>query len=109
MQVNRLTDPEDTSVGYGGLPNENGIVQLDASIMDGKTYNAGAVACLENIKNPSSDKFSYNIFNDCYCSGFYYGKETAQSWGRTDTDAKTCYIKIELFKCNCSQHIYKRG
>ncbi|MGC9470895.1 MAG: N(4)-(beta-N-acetylglucosaminyl)-L-asparaginase [Bacteroidales bacterium] len=47
-------DPEDTSVGYGGLPNERGVVQLDASIMDGKTYNAGAVACLENIKTPSS-------------------------------------------------------
>jgi len=43
-------DPEDTSVGYGGLPNEKGVVQLDASVMDGKTYNAGAVACLENIK-----------------------------------------------------------
>lgn len=47
-------DPEDTTVGYGGLPNENGIVQLDSSFMDGKTYSAGAVACLENIKNPSS-------------------------------------------------------
>jgi N4-(beta-N-acetylglucosaminyl)-L-asparaginase len=47
-------DPEDTSVGYGGLPNEEGVVQLDASFMDGKTYNAGAVACLENIKNPAS-------------------------------------------------------
>ena len=47
-------DPEDTSVGYGGLPNENGVIQLDASIMDGKTYNAGAVASLENIKTPSS-------------------------------------------------------
>jgi N4-(beta-N-acetylglucosaminyl)-L-asparaginase len=47
-------DPEDTSVGYGGLPNENCVVQLDASIMDGKTYNAGSVACLENIKTPSS-------------------------------------------------------
>jgi N4-(beta-N-acetylglucosaminyl)-L-asparaginase len=47
-------DPEDTSVGYGGLPNEDGVVQLDASIMDGKTYNAGAVACIEHIKNPSS-------------------------------------------------------
>ena len=47
-------DPEDTSVGYGGLPNEDGVVQLDASIMDGKTYSAGAVACLENIKTPSS-------------------------------------------------------
>ena len=47
-------DPEDSSVGYGGLPNENGVIQLDASIMDGKTYNAGAVASLENIKTPSS-------------------------------------------------------
>lgn len=47
-------DPEDTSVGYGGLPNERGVVQLDSSFMDGKTYSAGAVACLENIKTPSS-------------------------------------------------------
>ncbi|HPB13612.1 MAG: asparaginase [Bacteroidales bacterium] len=47
-------DPEDTSVGYGGLPNENGVVQLDASFMDGRTYSAGAVACLENIRHPSS-------------------------------------------------------
>lgn len=47
-------DGEGMGVGYGGLPNENGVVQLDASIMDGKTYNAGSVACLENIKIPCS-------------------------------------------------------
>ncbi len=47
-------DPNDSSVGYGGIPNEQGVIQLDASIMDGKTYNAGAVASLENIKTPSS-------------------------------------------------------
>jgi N4-(beta-N-acetylglucosaminyl)-L-asparaginase len=47
-------DPEDTSVGYGGLPNEKGVVQLDSSFMDGRTYSAGAVGCLENIKTPSS-------------------------------------------------------
>ncbi len=47
-------DPQDTSVGYGGLPNEDGIVQLDASFMDGKTHNCGSVAALENIKTPSS-------------------------------------------------------
>jgi len=47
-------DPEDTSVGYGGLPNERGVVQLDASFMDGRTYSAGAVASLENIKTPAS-------------------------------------------------------
>lgn len=46
-------DPEDTSVGYGGLPNEEGVVELDASVMHGPTHNAGAVAALRNIKNPS--------------------------------------------------------
>jgi N4-(beta-N-acetylglucosaminyl)-L-asparaginase len=47
-------DGDGMGVGYGGLPNEDGVVQLDASIMDGKTYNAGSVACLENIKTPCS-------------------------------------------------------
>ncbi len=48
------SDPDDMSVGIGGFPNEDGVVQLDASVMDGKTYSAGSVACLENIKTPSS-------------------------------------------------------
>ena len=47
-------DAEGLGVGYGGLPNEDGVVQLHASIMDGSTYNAGSVACLEGIKTPSS-------------------------------------------------------
>jgi N4-(beta-N-acetylglucosaminyl)-L-asparaginase len=47
-------DPEDQSVGYGGQPNEDGVVQLDASIMYGPTHNCGSVAALENIKTPSS-------------------------------------------------------
>jgi N4-(beta-N-acetylglucosaminyl)-L-asparaginase len=47
-------DPDDHSVGYGGLPNSDGVVQLDASIMDGRTYNAGSVASLENIVHASS-------------------------------------------------------
>jgi N4-(beta-N-acetylglucosaminyl)-L-asparaginase len=46
-------DPNDTSVGYGGLPNEEGEVQLDASVMHGPSRNAGAVAALKHIKNPS--------------------------------------------------------
>ena len=46
-------DPEDTSVGYGGLPNADGIVQLDASVMHGPTRRAGAVACLEGVRTPS--------------------------------------------------------
>lgn len=46
-------DPDDTSVGYGGLPNEDGVVQLDASCMHGPTRRAGAVGALEGIKTPS--------------------------------------------------------
>jgi len=46
-------DPEDVTVGYGGLPNEEGVVQLDAAVMDGVTMRAGAVAALEGIKHPS--------------------------------------------------------
>jgi N4-(beta-N-acetylglucosaminyl)-L-asparaginase len=46
-------DPEDTSVGYGGLPNAEGVVQLDASVMHGPRKAAGAVACLEGVRTPS--------------------------------------------------------
>lgn len=46
-------DPEDTSVGYGGLPNADGIVQLDASCMHGPKKRAGAVACIEGVRTPS--------------------------------------------------------
>ena len=46
-------DPTDESVGYGGLPNENGVVQLDASCVHGPTRRAGAVGALEGIKTPS--------------------------------------------------------
>lgn len=46
-------DPDDMTVGYGGIPNEEGVVQLDASVMHGPTGRAGAVASLEGIKNPS--------------------------------------------------------
>jgi N4-(beta-N-acetylglucosaminyl)-L-asparaginase len=46
-------DPEDDSVGYGGLPNALGVVQLDASCMHGPRRRAGAVAALEGIRTPS--------------------------------------------------------
>jgi N4-(beta-N-acetylglucosaminyl)-L-asparaginase len=52
VNMNEL-DPEDMSVGYGGLPNEEGEVTLDSCCMHGPTMQCGAVACLKKVKTPS--------------------------------------------------------
>ncbi|HET6586036.1 MAG TPA: N(4)-(beta-N-acetylglucosaminyl)-L-asparaginase [Nannocystaceae bacterium] len=57
-------DPNDHSVGYGGLPNEEGEVELDASVMDGPTGLAGAVASLRRIKNPSKVALAVMRYTD---------------------------------------------
>ena len=46
-------DPLDDSVGYGGLPNAEGVVQLDSSCMHGPKKRAGAVGALEGVRTPS--------------------------------------------------------
>ena len=46
-------DPEDSSVGYGGLPNADGVVQLDSCCMHGPLKRAGGVAALEGVRTPS--------------------------------------------------------
>jgi len=46
-------DPDDNSVGIGGLPNERCVVELDSCVMHGPTHKAGAVAALQNIATPS--------------------------------------------------------
>ncbi len=55
IEVVKVTeaDPNDDSVGLGGLPNEDGVVQLDAACMYGPRHKSGAVACIENILHPS--------------------------------------------------------
>lgn len=47
----REDDPNDHSVGYGGLPNEDGVVELDACVMHGPTRRAGAVGAVQNIRH----------------------------------------------------------
>src|SRR3954462_10130166 len=46
-------DPTDDSVGYGGLPNADGVVQLDSCCMHGPKKRAGGVACIEGVRTPS--------------------------------------------------------
>jgi len=46
-------DPDDITVGYGGIPNAEGTVQLEAGVMEGKTHRTGSVAVLEGIRHPS--------------------------------------------------------
>ncbi len=47
-------DPADHTVGYGGIPNEDGVVELDAAVMHGPTHGGGAVASLRNIMHPAA-------------------------------------------------------
>src|SRR4051794_21441585 len=47
-------DPNDHTVGYGGIPNEEGVVELDAAVMHGPTHGGGAVASLRNVMHPAA-------------------------------------------------------
>lgn len=82
-------DPEDTSVGYGGLPNEEGVVQLDASCMHGPSKRAGAVGALEGIKTPSEvAKLVLKYTNHILLVG-EGAKRFALSYGFKDEDLMT--------------------
>ncbi len=47
-------DPSEHSVGLGGIPNEEGVVELDAAVMHGPSHGGGAVASLRNIVHPAA-------------------------------------------------------
>jgi N4-(beta-N-acetylglucosaminyl)-L-asparaginase len=57
-------DPEETGIGYGALPNEKGVVQLDASCMHGPKRRAGGVAALEGVRTPSNVAKAVMEFTD---------------------------------------------
>jgi len=46
-------DPNELTVGFGGLPNEDGVVELDAAVMDGRLHRGGGVACMRGIRHPT--------------------------------------------------------
>jgi N4-(beta-N-acetylglucosaminyl)-L-asparaginase len=82
-------DPNDDSVGYGGLPNADGVVQLDASCMHGPSKRAGAVGCLENIKTPSEvAKLILKYTNHIFLVG-PGAKRFALSYGFKEEDLMT--------------------
>jgi N4-(beta-N-acetylglucosaminyl)-L-asparaginase len=82
-------DPNDDSVGYGGLPNADGVVQLDASCMHGPTKRAGAVGCLEGIKTPSEvAKLVLKYTNHIFLVG-EGAKRFALSYGFKEEDLLT--------------------
>ena len=62
MKAGGETLDADNSVGHGGLPNENGIVELDASCVLGPSRRVGAVGAIRNIKTPS--KVAWGVLQD---------------------------------------------
>jgi len=82
-------DPEDTSVGYGGLPNEEGVVQLDASCMHGPSRRAGAVGALEGIKTPSVVAKYVLLYTDHVLLVGEGAKRFALSYGFKEEDLLT--------------------
>jgi N4-(beta-N-acetylglucosaminyl)-L-asparaginase len=91
-------DPDDDSVGYGGLPNRDGVVQLDASCMHGPTKRAGAVGCLENIKTPSEvAKLVLKYTNHILLVG-EGAKRFALSYGFKEEDLLTEHSRQEWLK-----------
>ena len=86
-------DPNDDSVGYGGLPNADGVVQLDASCMHGPTKRAGAVGCLEGIKTPSEvAKLVLKYTNHIFLVG-EGAKRFALSYGFKEEDLMTAHSR----------------
>ncbi|MCW5557942.1 MAG: N(4)-(beta-N-acetylglucosaminyl)-L-asparaginase [Verrucomicrobiae bacterium] len=74
-------DPEDTSVGYGGLPNADGVVQLDSCCMHGPKKRAGGVAALEGVRTPSKVAHAVMEYTDHHLLVGRGAQEFARNFG----------------------------
>jgi len=91
-------DPDDMSVGLGGLPNEDGVVQLDASCMHGPTKRAGAVGCLEDIATPSLVAKAVMDYTDHIMLVGHDAKRFALKMGFKEQDLLTEKSRAEWIK-----------
>lgn len=91
-------DPDDPYVGYGGLPNAEGVVQLDASCMHGPTKRAGAVGALEGIKTPSLVAKAVMDYTDHIFLVGEDAKRFALAMGFKDEDLTTPYSRAAFAK-----------
>jgi N4-(beta-N-acetylglucosaminyl)-L-asparaginase len=76
-------DPEETGIGYGSLPNADGVVQLDASCMHGPKKRAGAVAAIEGVRTPSVVARAVADFTDNHLLAGKGAQEFARAMGIT--------------------------
>jgi len=74
-------DPEETGIGYGGLPNANGVVQLDSCCMHGPRRWAGGVAALEGVRTPSLVAKAVAEYTDHHLLAGAGAQEFARSMG----------------------------
>ena len=79
-------DPLETGIGYGALPNADGVVQLDASCMHGPKKRAGAVACLEGVRTPSLVAQAVMEFTDHHLLAGAGAQQFARAMGFTIED-----------------------
>jgi len=91
-------DATDQSVGVGGLPNEEGVVQLDASCMHGPTKRAGAVGALEDIATPSLVAKAVMDFTDHIFLVGAGAKKLALEMGFKETNLLTVKSRLDCLR-----------
>ncbi len=96
-------DPKDMTVGYGGLPNELGVVELDSSVMHGPTRGAGAVASLQGVKTPSLVAVAVMRFTDHVMLVGEGARSFARQMGfNADEDLLPAATRMEFLKWRAS-------